>query len=114
MPIPGVVPGAARRSQMSAVVYHAPDDALFCRDADEVQAGFEAGVYQQVAEVSTDDLDVAYELTNTISGPWWLNEKVTKRFDGKGCRSTSVGDVICTGGYVWAVSPVGFTKLFQE
>ncbi len=46
-----------------------------------------------VAEVETDSLERAYELTNSIDQPWWLNDGVTALVTSDR-RSTSVGDVI--------------------
>jgi hypothetical protein len=65
-----------------------------------------------VAEVDTHKLDQAYFLTNTIDTPWWENEGV--KFLGspdhgmKGCRSTSVGDVMERDGAFHAVHNFGF------
>ena len=39
-------------------------------------------------------LETAFMKTNSISDAWWNNEGITKMFDGKTCRSTSVGDII--------------------
>ena len=39
-------------------------------------------------------LETAFMKTNSISDAWWNNEGITKMFDGKACRSTSVGDMI--------------------
>ena len=39
-------------------------------------------------------LEHAFMKTNSISDAWWNNEGITKMFDGKTCRSTSVGDMI--------------------
>ena len=36
----------------------------------------------------------AFMLTNSINDGWWNNEGITTMFDGKTCRSTSVGDMI--------------------
>jgi len=76
--------------------------------------------FEVVANVNTDDLDQAYELTNTIHQPWWTNEGVM--FKGspthgmKGCRSTSVGDVMIkplADGNIeaYVVASAGFDKL---
>jgi hypothetical protein len=45
-----------------------------------------------VAKVQTDDLDVAFEKTNTINKYWWENEGVEALVTKT--RSTSVGDVM--------------------
>lgn len=73
-----------------------------------------APVYRHVAEVDLDDEDYArvYELTNSIDWPWWENEGVAANFDspaffevegreGKGTRSTSVGDLIMLSDGRW-------------
>ena len=41
--------------------------------------------------------EVAFKLTNNIEDAWWKNEEVTPMFDGKTCRSTSVGDMVLVG-----------------
>ena len=41
--------------------------------------------------------EVAFKLTNNIENAWWNNEEVTPMFDGKTCRSTSVGDMVLVG-----------------
>ena len=50
--------------------------------------------YDFVATVDTDNLEVAFELTNSIDCAWWTNAKVISRFEDNGCRSTSVGDIV--------------------
>ena len=42
----------------------------------------------------TAKLETAFMLTNSINDGWWNNEGITTMFDGKTCRSTSVGDMI--------------------
>ena len=42
----------------------------------------------------TAKLETAFMKTNSITDGWWNNEGVTTMFDGKTCRSTSVGDMI--------------------
>ena len=64
--------------------------------------------YELVAEVDTDDLDVAFERTNTIHGPWWENESVLAI---KQTRSTSVGDVLEVGDKHYKCEPIGWTEL---
>jgi len=44
--------------------------------------------YDFVATVDTDNLEVAFELTNSIDCAWWTNAKVISRFEDNGCRST--------------------------
>ena len=45
----------------------------------------------------TEKLEFAFKKTNTINDAWWNNDEVTPMFPDKGCRSTSVGDVILIG-----------------
>ncbi|HCX24606.1 MAG TPA: hypothetical protein DHN29_21995 [Cytophagales bacterium] len=54
--------------------------------------------YIHVASVDIDDTDMGlvFQLTNTIDHYWWDNPGITARFEGDGCRSTSVGDVMIT------------------
>lgn len=67
--------------------------------------------YVHVATVNTDDLDYAYERTNTIDNYWWDNEGVTKHFTAEGCRSTSCGDILMDGDKVYFVASFGFVEL---
>lgn len=64
--------------------------------------------YVHVAEVATDDLEVAYMLTNTGHQYWWLNKDVTKTFSGLGCRSTSVGDMAILNGVTYLCKSCGW------
>lgn len=64
-----------------------------------------------VAEVNTDNLNTAYRDTNTIDQYWWENQGVTRKFEGEGCRSTSVGDVMEKDGEFFVVAMCGFEKL---
>ena len=51
--------------------------------------------YDLVAEIRSDDLEEIFDLTNTIEEPWWVSPRVVATFPGsRGCRSTSVGDVV--------------------
>ena len=68
--------------------------------------------FSLVATVDSEDVDKVYELTNTIDKYWWENEGVTKEFVGKGCRSTSVGDVVVLGnGDKFLCESVGWTQM---
>jgi hypothetical protein len=49
-----------------------------------------------VATVATTNLEEAFRLTNTIDNSWWENPGVEPHFVGRGCRSTSAGDVLVT------------------
>ena len=64
----------------------------------------------EVAHVDTDDMQVAYELTNTIDHAWWLNKEV-KPFVNK-ARSTSMGDLMIGPDGTYAVAACGFVKVW--
>ena len=50
------------------------------------------------AKLSTEaKLEKAFMLTNSINDAWYNNKEITKMFDGEGCRSTSVGDMVLIG-----------------
>ena len=49
---------------------------------------------------TSDKLEFAFMKTNSIEDAWYNNPEVTKMFDGKGCRSTSVGDMVLRSFYV--------------
>ena len=73
---------------------------------------FNRGDYQAVAEVETENIDDVFQLTNTIEHSWWLNPGVLHLFDGLGCRSTSVGDLIeDASGKFHRVDTAGFTEV---
>lgn len=68
--------------------------------------------YEHVADVVTDDIARVFTATNTIAHGWWENEDVTVRFEGEGCRSTSVGDVVVfPDGKAHVVDSFGYTEL---
>lgn len=92
--------------------------------------------YVHVADVKTDDLEKAFELTNTIDRFWWENRGVhpnwkgarewalriasqygdrqtretARRHAGEGFRSTSVGDVLEKNGVYYFVGRIGFER----
>lgn len=77
-----------------------------------------AGNYKHVADVSvsltSDDgrLDEAFQSTNTIERVWKDNTEVLPRFEGPGCRSTSVGDiVVLRNGRRFVCAPFGWAEL---
>lgn len=71
-----------------------------------------SGHYRLVARVYTDLLEQAYMLTNNVDKDWWLNNEVQAKFNAKGCRSTSVGDIIVDNeGYKHLVATVGFHRV---
>ena len=68
--------------------------------------------FKHVANVNTDNLDTAYQLTNSIQHHWSENdgvEAVTKP-----TRSTSVGDFIYINGVWNKVSDCGFARVNPE
>ena len=67
------------------------------------------GLYDHVATVNTDELgaspapdhlELAWRLTNSVDHAWCQGNglRVVNRFEGNGCRSTSVGDVMVIAG----------------
>lgn len=73
--------------------------------------------YKLVAEVDTDDKDVAFEKTNHTDHDWTSNPGVTPITDGvtnvfHQHRSTSVGDVMqLETGRLWRVENIGWLQL---
>ena len=62
--------------------------------------------------LSTDEmLEKAFMLTNSIESAWWTNKDVTKMFNGKSCRSTSVGDMVLIGTEKYKCEAAGWSKL---
>jgi hypothetical protein len=69
----------------------------------------------QVAQVATEDLDEAYRLTNNIDDSWIKNPEVTPiGIQGKGARSTSVGDVLFLNDKGYVVESIGFREVSPE
>ena len=69
-----------------------------------------SGKFELVADVDTDDLNLAFRLTNDVGWNWWLNPEVSAYV--KPCRSTSVGDVIVLpDGEAYVVLAAGFERL---
>lgn len=97
-------------------VYHLVDytEAIRIRrlDADAFLrvAKFREIKWIPVADVDTNDIDTAFQLTNNIDSSWAENRRVTPLFKGdRGCRSTSVGDLIIDQGMAFLCDPVGWT-----
>lgn len=81
---------------------------------------WERGMYDCVAHVNDGNLDVAFRATNTVDRNWWEDRKwvpsvVEPKFEGTGCRSTSVGDVMTVDDQpvyrIWAVAATGFLRV---
>jgi hypothetical protein len=75
-------------------------------------------LYDLVAVVRSESLDVAYRGTNSVEVAWWADggyvpDVVEPRFHGDGCRSTSVGDCMLVEetGEVHVVASFGFELL---
>lgn len=64
---------------------------------------------EKVADVDTDNLDIAFMLTNNIDNPWPENNKVIAA--SKNLRSTSAGDVLIKGGISYLVLDIGFKSV---
>ena len=69
--------------------------------------------YEAIAEVASDDLDKAFEVTNTISHFWAENEEVSMLVN-KGCRSSSVGDLFQLNGKFYQVMGRGFEAVVKN
>jgi hypothetical protein len=70
--------------------------------------------YYEVASVSSDNIEEAFRLTNSIEFNWWENAEVTALFSGGGCRSTSVGDVVEVNGTFHLCASSGWTVLEKD
>lgn len=93
-------------------VFHAGPKAfskVMLGNVQEVTAAFKAGQYEKVAEVNTDDMEKAFELTNHIDSDWTKNADVTPLTTKN--RSTSVGDVMVMNGEHYLVGMLGFVKI---
>ena len=55
--------------------------------------------------------EVAFVKTNSINEAWWRNEGVTPMFPEKGCRSTSVGDMVLIGTEKYKCDNFGWSKI---
>ena len=58
-----------------------------------------------------EKLEYAFKMTNSIEDAWWNNAGVTKMFPDKGCRSTSVGDMILVGNVKFKCESMGWSKV---
>jgi len=54
-------------------------------------------------------LEKAFMLTNSVNDAWWKNEGVTPMFPEKGCRSTSVGDMVLIGTEKYKCDSMGWS-----
>lgn len=60
---------------------------------------------------TSEKLEEAFMLTNSIDDAWYNNKRVTKMFSGDGCRSTMVGDMVLIGKEKFKVEPMGWSKM---
>ena len=60
---------------------------------------------------TSEKLEEAFMLTNSIDDAWYYNKRVTKMFSGDGCRSTMVGDMVLIGREKFKVEPMGWSKV---
>lgn len=73
----------------------------------------EDGFYDLVAEVDTEDLETAWELTNHIDESWTENKGVKAKAEE--ARSSSPGDIFETeGGDLFVCASVGFRKIEEK
>lgn len=85
-----------------------------------VSAAWAAGAYEKVAEIATDDLEVAWRLTNSVDSSWSMEPdqrvKVTAPLhvvngETYGRRSSMIGDVFIKGGEKHVVAMLGFRRI---
>ena len=99
-------------------VYHAtpynPDGGRPTKRGEPVEVKDFPDAFMLVATVDTDDLEVAWERTNTIDRAWVVNDGV-QVFNAKnphgGHRSTSMGDVCVLNGEAFVAVSVGFQSI---
>ena len=60
---------------------------------------------------TTDKLELAFRLTNSIDDAWYNSKEVIKVFEGAGCRSTMVGDMVLIGTEKFKCEPNGWSKI---
>jgi len=91
-------------------VYHNPN-FLSCSflEGEELVESVLAQKLSKVADVHTDDLNIAFRQTNTIDDCWWHNSDVVAVVAH--ARSTSVGDVLEKDGQAFVVAFCGFEPI---
>ena len=60
---------------------------------------------------TSEKLERAFMLTNSIDDAWYKGKEITKMFEGEGCRSTMVGDMVLIGKEKFKVEPMGWSKV---
>lgn len=98
---------------MTITVFHADLDKLDHRACFELMlTGITDALveYKKVAEVETESLMIAFELTNHIITNWTQNALV-KPLNGDRHRSTSVGDLMLHDKKLYRIEGYGFTEI---
>ena len=75
----------------------------------EVPTDIDMNDYELVAEVNTNNKDVAFDLTQNMDESWSLNQNVTTKSED--ARSTSVGDVVVYNGEFFIVDTYGWKSV---
>lgn len=95
------------------MVYHSknPRTTMSYGDSDECKAIIldqldNHDAYEHVADVDSNNMDRAYQLTNHINQSWTLNDDVEAIKEK--VRSTSVGDLLFTEDGIYVVATFGF------
>lgn len=90
----------------------------FNRAAQHIAAGraWDAGQYEKVARVDTDDLETAYHVTNNVTRSWSLEpDPIVTVLPGthgpRGLRSSMVGDIFVRDGEAFVVAFAGFQSI---
>ena len=60
---------------------------------------------------TSEKLEHAFMLTNSIDDAWYNNKGITKMFSGDGCRSTMVGDMVLIGTEKYKCEGNGWSKV---
>lgn len=98
---------------MKIEIYHRTEPRF-----DELTAPWSA--YHKVAELESDEPDVnealdrAWRATNTLDDAWFRFPRLDVVPEPGVHRSTSVGDLLVVGGWVYLVLNVGFQRLARK
>ncbi len=107
------------------IVKHLSDDKfrdINCVGADEARLELALKFYKEahyktvcnleLGGTLSSVLDQAYMLTNSIDSAWYENSDIlVEENASKGCRSTSIGDIIIVAHEVYVVVGAGFKHL---
>ena len=67
--------------------------------------------YEKVAEIDSNSLGDAWNLTQNNDRDWTKNKHVKYLVKAPDCRSTSIGDVFSINGQLEMVMPLGYVSL---